>query len=491
MKRIITILLSLVMVVSVLSLFACAGQQDDNKEQEEVDENGVYLDSLPATMDFGGEEINFVFAEGSETFTARSISVEEDDGDSVNAKIIARNEAVQSRLNITIDSYQVEGGIADLKGKISNSLAAGAGDYDIIVGYQYYDIGMATEGWLVNLNNLADYNADYIDFDADYWGKYYNENLQYGDTRFWITGDLALRYIGGMYCTFVNARIYDDILADKYGSIYDIARNGEWTLDKMTTLAALCYRDNGDDKTDEEDQIGYGWEPNDPLDGLAFGSEVPFSTKSSDGTIKITLNSQRTIDFIQKLGKLLESNSSFKYTDSDSDTVMTAFKNGTVAFHVNKVFKAESYLQNMEDQYYMVPCPKFDESQTYYVTGVHDGCSIFGIAWDSPNVPAAAATLEALAAESLRIVTPVYYQSSLKYKYTRDDDSAAMIDLIREHVETDFAAVWSASIKDIAHYFRTNNSTKVSSSNLKRSESAYQEALKDLIKAFNELAEDT
>jgi len=492
MKRILTIFLALVTLLSVLAMFACAPDTaGENQDDEGTDTDGTTYDPKLADLDFGGEEIHFVFAESAvDNYTARSIQVDEDNGNSVDTQLITRNANVENILGVTIDSYQASTSISGLKGAISNSLAAGNGQYDIIAGYQYFDISMATEGWLVDLNNLALYGVDdYINFDAAYWGTYYNENLKYGDARFWITGDIALRYIGGMYCTFVNKTIYMDTLYDEFGSIYDIARSGEWTMDKLVQFAGLCYQDNGNEKVDNEDQLGFAYEPIDPLDGIAFGCQVPFSTKYADGTIKITLNSDRTKKFLEKLDNLCNGSFALNIGSQDSGIVMPAFANGNIAFTTNKIFMAESYLQKMEDDYFVLPSPKLDENQEYYVTGVHDGCTIFGIAWDSPNVEAAAATLEVMAAESYRLVTPVYYESAIKFKYTRDNDSADMIDLIREHVETDFAAVWSESIDNIAQFFRANHTAKNSTSVLKRRQSTFEQKLEDLIKTLKELEE--
>ena len=87
--------------------------------------------------------------------------------------------------------------------------------------------------------------------------------------------------------------------------------------------------------------------PNDPIDGLAFASNVKFSTAYSDGSMRISLNTNNahTISFIEKLDKLLTSYYSCEVADADSATVMTLFSNGNIAFTVNKIFQAETYLR--------------------------------------------------------------------------------------------------------------------------------------------------
>jgi len=490
MKRLISLLLMLSIVLAALTLIACANKRNNDHQDENT--TGVDFDSL----DYGGSTIRFVYAESeNDRFTARSISVDEDNGNDVDARIMERNAYVEKTLGVKIESIQGSRAINGLKDAIGSQLAASSGSYDVIAGYQYYDIGFALEGWLADMNTLNEtYGVNgYLNFDNPHWSQYYNENLLVGNRRYWATGDLALRYIGGMYVTYVNERIYKNELYETYGDIYDIAFRGDWTLDLLTEMSRLCYKDTGstNDELDIDDQLGFIYEAIDPIDGLAFGAQVPFSTKYSDGSIRITLNSDRTLTFINKLSELLHGTGSYHVTSgNESRECLQQFESGNVAFTFGHIKHAENYLTEMTDGYYMLPTPKLDYSQEEYVSGVHDGCTIFGIAADSPNIEAAANTLELMAAESLRIVTPVYYESAVKYKYTRDDDSARVIDLIRGHVETDFAAVWSSQLGNIAHFFRNNNTTTNISSVLKRSTTEYKNQLEILLKKFDDLQKD-
>ena len=500
MKRIFTIILALAMLVSVIALYSCAGKGDktDNATTpgEAEDPNGDYNHMLD-DLDFGGAEIRFVFSEGTnDHFTQRSIKVEEDGGNDVNKQLMARNAYVENTLNVKISSTQEGTDYGNLQNVIGNTLASGSGTYDVIVGYQYFDIGwVCLNGYLVNLNTPEVFGIkDYINVEGEYWGQYYNENLLAGNGRYWLTGDIALRYIGGMYVTYVNERIYSNTLKQKYGDIYDIAFDGKWTLDLLTEMAGLCYIDsNGNEVIDKEDQLGFIWEEaNDSTDGFAFGSQVPYSTKYADGSIKITLNSDRTIEFLDKLDKLFHSKFAYHETAGDDSRVrIELFASGNVAFVLGQIKHAENWLGNMVDKYYVLPTPKLNEQQADYVTGVHDGCSIFGITKDSPNIQATAATLEIMAAKSRELVTPIYYESAVKFQYTRDSAAARVIeDLVHKHVETDFAAVWSNELNDIAHYFRSNNISKGASSGLKRTAGGYQTKLDQLLDKFAQLQKD-
>ncbi len=453
MRRLITILLCLTTLVTSFALFGCA-DTDENVNHGSVDNRLEHL----AGLDFGGEVVSIVYVEGGNgQFTERSLglSIDDDTADSVDKKVIQRNAEVTAMINVFIEPIKGANGFADLSGAISSSLAAGNGDYDVIAGYQYFDIGLASKGYLLNLNTLADYGADYLRLDADYWSAPYNGALEYNGSTYWITGDLALRYLGGMYCTFVNGDIYDSVLKSTYGSIYDVVRAGDWTLDTILAMSEAIYQDDGNGSTDENDRLGFVLETTmDPIDGMAYGSAITWSQKS-EGDVNIVFRNTRTIDFGEKMSDIVSSRSFYAPAGDDSKNQMALFSNGNVGFTVASVFHAEVGLREM-DNFYVVPVPKLNKEQESYSSGIHDGCTIFGIPHDAPDYAMSAATLEALAAESKRLVTPEYYDSALKYKYTRDEEAAEMIDLMRDTAYTDFVAAWSKDINDIAHFFRDN-----------------------------------
>ncbi|MBQ8289172.1 MAG: hypothetical protein IJX76_10510 [Clostridia bacterium] len=469
---------------SIALLASCAeGENADSKPSNTtLDPGGIidpetrFLEKLPADLNFANEGLDeedltlyVAYVEGGNgAFTQRSLKADPLDESVVDQKTRERDERMKAQLGLELYIEQTGTGIADMEGTIGTSLQAGNADYDILAAYQYYGISMATKGYLLNLANLAEYDADYIDFDAPYWGKSYNDNMSYQGAYYWITGDIALRYIGGMYCTFVNSALYRDYLEAEYGSIYTIAREGNWTMDKLIEMSGKIYKDNGltVEEPDAEDTFGFGYETNDPIDGIAVGCGVQFTYKDpTTGEILLTFNNPHSFEISDKINALATQSTSFKFDDMDSTNVMPAFANGTVAFHVNKLFQAEAYLEGFED-FYIIPAPKYDTNQANYITGLHDGCTIFGITAPTTKVAQAAAALEFLCAYSSKDVMPQYYEGALKKQFTRDQEAPEMIDLIHSNITTDFAVAWGASIDNIVHIFR--QCKKITNSDIKR-----------------------
>ena len=489
MKKIITALLAISMVFTVLCLASCAEKQQTQNNDDKLENVGdIYLDNIPEDVNFSDlddneKTVTFVYTEGANgTYTGRSIKVDDITGDSVDAKLYERNQTIEARFGITIESIQAGTTISDLQNKISAVLTAGDSDYDVIAGYQYFDLNMATLGFVLDINTLDQYGADYIDIEQDYWATNYIRNMHYGEPIYWLSGDLSLRFVGGQYCTFVNSRIYDSVLSEKYGSIYDIVKEGRWTLDLLGEMASLCFRDtNTNEKPDEGDVLGMVVEVSqDMSDGIAIGAGCTWSVRNPDGSITPTLGGSRTMEFSSKYYSMLHSGYFYNPTASDSVTQMTVFKNGNVAFTINKLYQSEVYLREMQDNFYIVPTPKFNEAQDQHYTGLHDGNTIFGITYCSDAIAASAVALEAMAAESLRTVTPEFYEFALKFKYTRDDEASEMIDMIKECAYSDFVFVWGKSLNNVTHFFRTPMANPTST---------YKKLEKGLLTSLEELLE--
>ena len=122
--------------------------------------------------------------------------------------------------------------------------------------------------------------------------------------------------------------------------------------------------------------------------------------------------------------------------------------------------------------------PKYNEAQQDYRTALHDQHPIFGISYASEQVYESAIVLEALCAEHSRLVRPKYYDESLKYKYTRDDESAEMIDIVREGVYTDFVLAWANDMNKLTHQFRSLPQNP--SSVMEKNENSWNNAFKKL-----------
>ena len=86
----------------------------------------------------------------------------------------------------------------------------------------------------------------------------------------------------------------------------------------------------------------------------------------------------------------------------------------------------------MDDEFGILPEPKFNESQKEYRSFVNGSSAMICVPATvrSADRECISVILEALASESYKIVTPVFVEKLLKRKLTRDSESQDMIDYI-------------------------------------------------------------
>jgi hypothetical protein len=146
-------------------------------------------------------------------------------------------------------------------------------------------------------------------------------------------------------------------------------------------------------------------------------------------------------------------------------------------------------LRAMNGDYGIIPYPKWDKDQPDYYTASQNSYSLFCIPVTCSKIDAVGAAAEAMCAESYRKVTPAYYEIALKKKYSRDDETSQMLDLIRSGLTFDFGIINSVNVLDIQHIFRelmTDRKTDFIS-RYEKSERAWQKALDKLLDKYQDL----
>ena len=411
--------------------------------------------------------VQFIYVEGEEGFyTAKSLWVDEETAaelDAVDQQTIDRNNRIHADLGVTIEP------ITDHTLSISG-LYTYAKTYfdvqdpgvDVYCGFQYYDLKVALTGNILNLNTIVNENREtIIDITQPYWATDYINSITYNDLLFWVTGDLALRYTGGLYCTFVNLDLYDMYVKNNYDgkTIYDIVNEKKWTIQTMLDMADMADFDtNADGKLSADERIGLLWRTGDILDGIPFGCKINYSTRSiveGKDQIAIALNTdQRATKLASYIASFFSAHYAFR---AEFATMLPIFAQGNALFTFDKLYRSSIDLYAM-DRFAIIPTPLLDENQEEYGSGTHDGLTIFGISRYSNCPIASAATLELMAYYGYLLVTPTYIESVLKGSETvHDPESIAMIDLIRKGFDSDFAAAWTERIGEITYMFRGEN----------------------------------
>ncbi len=437
-------ILSLILAAALLvgALASCGGDSkpapagtvaDDANLVAEPEVEKLYLDDLPEREDLGGYTVRLL------TSDKRSFEALEDAIDVTDVEVYKRQLLVEERFNVKINTI-IDDNWGTNATTLKNSVLAGSDDYDVYACYGYWSIGLATEGIVMNLKT-----APNLDLDKPYWGDKFNDAMAYKDYMYWITGDIALSYTDGIYATYVNLKKF----ASKYpgDNIYQIVRDGKWTLDNLYTYSEGAYEDlNGDGTPNKGDFFGYSYSKEDMIDGMSMAAGVKYTTRDADGVPQLYITKDNTaVTFAEKLAQLCGSQSVFLADSDDGAAMAKLFSDGLALFIVGRINYAATRMRDMEDDFAIIPAPKLNEEQSTYLTTLHDGTTLIGIpkTISEQGLNVSTYVLEAMAAESSRSLTPVYLDVALKNKYTRDADSAEMIDLIRENIVSDFGFLYT------------------------------------------------
>ena len=441
------------------SAVSCGGEQTLPQNQETVpvsqpeessaslyDDNGYLYDSLPADLDFGGQTVT-VYVRGdrlNEEF------VTENSGDIVDDAIFSRNGKIEERLNVKLSFFENTG--MDYWGSrnlyldtVRASVMADDGTIDIAAGLTNMMPFLAEEHLLLNLLD----DVSYLDFSAPWWPEQLTEELSVKGRMHFASGEVCLGVVESMMCFYFNKNILKELdLEDPYQLVMD----GIWTLDRFETMLSEAYVDlNGNGKTDKEDRFGFTILAEPQAFNFVYSCGSRVTERDADGLPYFCLAEESFINMLSRLAKIMNRDEC-PVSASTLGNYANAFESGRALFSSGVFSSTENY-RDLGFDFGVIPYPKYDEKQERYITTARGDYSCFGIPVTA-KIDAAAAVLEALASENYRSVTPAYFEKALKVKYSRDNESAVMFDLIRNSVSYDFGYFYGFMFDDIPQMLR-------------------------------------
>ena len=452
MKRTISALLLIAMLASVSCGSAGTGNDitsDDTTVSEstetsaETNDRENVKDNLPET-DFGGDKFTMlVRTERSYEFEA-----DEENGDLLNDAVYKRNLAVEDRFNIKFDNVLMDSVWGDQATQFTNSLRAsiqaGEGAYDIVASYAATIPALVSQGVFANWSDMK-----YVDFSKPWWSEKVKDEMTINGKCFMITGDISLTLWEGMTCVMFNKK-----LADNYGigNMYDLVKEGNWTFDKMLDITKDRYQDlDGDGEVSDNDAFGMIHGTVTEVDNYKEAFEIPVTKRGDDGYPEFALKSEKIVDVLTRLDAWVwNSNDVYWGLNLDRPVLQEIFSRGN-SLLFDSTLGATQNLRDMKDDFGIIPYPKYDENQKDYHSTSLDEFSMFVIPIDAPDMDKTAFITEALCAESYKKVVPVFYDVVLKTKNARDNDSAQMIDIIRDGLVFDWGYIYSVTMGHPGH----------------------------------------
>ena len=441
MKRTAALIASLLILAQFTSCGGSASTGGETTADNTVTEQPAKTreSSLPEKLNFDDTEIKVLY------WLEMGECSAEQNGEVVNDALYDRDRAVEERLGVKLTNIERSytwAGRMEYIDAIRQSVMAGDDSFDLVSGQYYTMPTLIPDGVLLALND-----TEYIDFTNPWWARGLVEETSINGKVYLASGEISLANIKELSCFFYNKR-----LAAEYSieDPYKLVESGEWTLDKLFELTGDIYSDlDNDGARSIGDLYGISFYNDNAFNPMIAGVGLQSTTQTKDGYPELTFGSEKMINVMERLtdfvhnseGALLPSINKL----GDQNSAKAAFSNGLAVFAAGLIGDAASKYNDMKDDFGVLPMPKYDDKQENYLTLVNEGNTLFGITASTKNPDAASAAMEALCEENHYTVSPAYFEVALKVKYSRDDESARMFDIIREGVTFDFGRLYSGA----------------------------------------------
>jgi len=404
-------------------------------------------DELPE-LDFGGETVRILSPATNNSgfsFYETTLTVEELSSDVLNDSIYNRELYVEDRLGVEIENVRV----ISVDREIEKIMNTGDDNYDAFISTNTFLSECGINGYLLDLHTV-----EYLDLEKPWWSQNFSNEAELFGELYMATGAIFQSLIRSTYAVYYNKNLALDYVASipELADIYGLVDSGKWTIDKFIELGGGIYQDiNGNSTRDLEDIYGIAYDKYTPINAFWSGFEISIFSRTDDGWFELDVNTDKMYTALEKLYTLLYDVkgsiiANVGTTAEDSygcDIPEVPFANGTNLFLVERMgYTERESLRNMQDDYGILPYPKYDENQKEYYSFSATSFGAVGIPIFNTNPGVVGAVLEALASYSYRETRPLYLDIVLKGQYMSDPDSRRMVDIVIDGIMIDAAFIY-------------------------------------------------
>jgi hypothetical protein len=495
MKRTIAVLLALLMLLSSATLlFSCKGDKDEGKDKggsdvgEALEDDGSIfyerslVDDGVETVDYGGRVLRLA-ADTSQRVVIAPDEVNK--GDLFKDAHAARTQKVEARFNAKLEVIY-EANYVEMNSWLNKTILSGADEFDLLVG-----MVMGTGGVVKNNLFLNWYDIEHVDFSKPWWFETNSTELTYNGKNVIAVSHLNFNAVSGVYCLYYNKNL---AAAWDLPNLYDLVFDGKWTFDKLAEIVKDIYTDNGDDVRGTDDFYGYSIDGGTSMNAYLWAFDNSPAKKNPEGVPEIMQKNDKTAAIVEKFYDFCWNNNGVYY--DANDTSGGGSKYSSPMFWGRKsIFTTGSLgtatgenARNFEDDYGIVPLPKWDETQAKYMSmvGGHHNC--LAVPKTCRDTEFVGRLVEVLSAETWKTVTPTLYEVALKTRYLRDNESKEVMDFIIEGAQFDFGSVydnWQGFAFMLERLMRTGNKNFTSYYTTQSAKAKYE--LKQTLKALDKL----
>ena len=438
MKRVLSILLALTLLMGVVALAACGNTGSQQTDPTFTGGSGTEATTTAGALDpgdpdagkthrkgfenvnFGGKTFKFAGAtDHTDGWADYEVYAEEGSEGILDASIIERNDILFELYECFIEIEPTSAGTLD------NDFATNQNRIDLLNGK--YNIGSKYSQYY----NFYDLD---IDLTQPWWDQGLIEDLTVDGQLYAITGAFSLTSFDATWVMFFNKTVLEN--NEKLVGVdpYELVNNNEWTLDKFYEIIKKAGNEDGDQVMTEGTGDIFGLVSSTfGIRGLYFGAGQGYATKTdSNGTSEFS--HAFTDAAVTATNKVIDIYS-HEYTKILSYTVVQSQMRGGLTLFAPEVLRMASYYAGKQGDSTdpvdigIVPHPKLNSDQANYKHNVDNHIIYTCVPKTCTDIERIAQFLEVYAYHSYFTVYNDYL-NLYKYTYTTDTEAANMVDII-------------------------------------------------------------
>jgi len=458
MKNAIKILLFVLIMSMVFINFSCNTASNSNDGRSTTDkandgnsasgdeagteeEKPVEIPFPHDTIDLGGATFKILI---DKQWSGNSLDIEDYEievmnGEVLNDAIYERNLKIEEDFNLKLEGIHADDTVESLMNK---TIKAGLDEYDAVAPRLMKAAVFASKGYGINLDETA------LTLDAPWWDQNIVSDMSIGGSAYFIAGDIFIKHYDGIAMLMFNKKMLENLGLD---SPYTLVNENQWTMSKFNEMVKGVYLDlDQDGKHNRNDQYGFVTQV-DYITSFINASGEKFVSKDSEDLPVFTGNTEKVSNILDKMLEIYVDDTYCMHRDaygkengSGQLVQFWVFPEGRALFYWGFPRYMDLGLRAMEDDFGIVPIPKWDAAQTrYYATVNHWHSYTYMLPRTVSDVERNSIILDAMAYYGRKIIRPAYYDVCLQRKYTRDEDSSAMLDIIFSSTVYDISLVYA------------------------------------------------
>lgn len=453
MKRMIIVLLVIGMIGACFTSCGNAnqGSEESNVTSEfntehETDPVMERLEEVKEKADWKGQDFGILYVNNiagyAEEFEAVANTNDASGSGVINDAVYERNKLFEEYCHLNM--VLIPKSNSAINGQLLNEIKTMTGDFHLVMQTAADTATAATSGY------LFDYLKLNIDYEQPWWDQGMLDFSLKGHI-YLMNGPFNIVDDDVTYVMMFNKRLQEEHHIE---DLYETVKNNQWTLSYFHSLVSNFSSENGDGVWDEKDTYGFS-SPSTVGVSFFYGAGLRMVDNSRkmetpklmlDDKMEIALN---VLDISRAV--IHDNNSSYVTGSGQESTSAEIFTSGRALFYSEVASYLRSMTANMEDDYGVLPIPKYNEEQEKYYTWSNSIGSTLSIPSTiaKQDVESFAIVLEVYALLSQKYVRPAYYDVVLLTRNVDDVESSEILDMIFQNRTYDMALYYSLGLSNV------------------------------------------